>query len=350
MNLYDKYDDWKEEINSNLPSIPKVITEEWLKEQLLNRKSLFRNWGFCFSDLSECVFEKNIDYKVIRKIPFSTKTIFPKEHPFHYDENIYYTFDNIRRLHEQGIDGSGVNVAVIDFSFDKVPNELKDSLKGYINCTQNRKVHFHGTSVSTQLCGKNLGVAPKANLYFFGIGEGRNNIIPDSIDALKKIYEMNLIGSNIKIVNISSSVGRENPEFNDIYNKLLEQGCYVIDSIIFSENFTSANQDPNTKELYYSDWQYQNTNVFDKIAIPTSGKMTPLVTTEDEYLYYGQATYSWSIPMLSGYYALALQVNPNLSFDEFVELAKDNIKIQDNIKVLDIEDMIKKLSNNSKKI
>ena len=68
-----------------------------------------------------------------------------------------------------------------------------------------------------------------------------------------------------------------------------------------------------------------------KIAIKTGGKMTPLVTTENDYLYCGQASYSWSIPILAGYFILALQVNPDLTYDEFLDLARTTAKNENGI-------------------
>ena len=346
MNRYDKYEDWVEVISENLPEIPKIITGEWLKEQLLDRKSYFRNWGFCFADLKEHEFEDNIDASIIRKVPFSTRTIFPENHPFHFNENIFHTFDDVRNLHELGIDGSGVNVAVIDFTFDTVPNELKECLNNFVNLNDKAEVHFHGTTVSTQFCGKNLGIAPKSKLWFYGTGQGKKNI-EDDILALKDIYKQNQKGANIKIINISGSSHRDILEFEDIYEKLLQQECYIIDSIIFDENFTTINQDSNTKEYYYSDWQILGMGekeLKSKIAIPTGGKMTPLVTTENDYLYCGQSTYSWGIPILSGYFALALQINPNLTYNEFVELAKKTKTEKEGIQLFNINGIINELN------
>ena len=120
MKKYNKYEDWVEVISENLPEIPKLITEKWLKEQLLNRKSYFRNWGFCFANLQGCEFEDGIDASIIRKVPFSTRTIFPKKHPFHYNERVFCAYDDVKKVHELGIDGSEINVAVIDFTFETV--------------------------------------------------------------------------------------------------------------------------------------------------------------------------------------------------------------------------------------
>lgn len=352
MERYDKYEDWVEAVGENTPEIPKIITGEWLQEKLIDRKSYFRNWGFCFQDISECEFEENIDPRIVRKVCYSTRTKFSNKHPFLFNQNIFHTFDEVRKLHEQGIDGTGVNVAIIDFSFDVVPNELKESLYKYVKCYENAPVHFHGTTVSTYLCGKNLGVAPNAKLWFYGTRQKRENTSIDNLVALKDIYEQNKNGANIKIVNISASVLKEdNPKFEVIINKLLEQGCYVIDSTLFGKDFTCINQDPNNGELYYSDWQLLGGNINEiksKIAVLTGGKAAPLVTTENDYIYYGQATYSWSIPILSGYFALALQINPDLTYDEFVALAHKLKKEENGIIICNITGIIEELKNTKK--
>lgn len=351
MKNYNKYEDWVEVVNGYLPNIPTVITENWLEQQLLDRKSYFRNWGFCFCDLTNHKFDDNIDFKTIRRVPFSTKTVFPDKHPFHFDKSIYHVDDDIKKMHDIGIDGSGINVAIIDFTFETIPNELKECLVYYKEYNENTEVHFHGTTVASQLCGKNLGVAPKASLWFYGTGQGGNNIKKDALLALKDIYEQNQRGANIKVINISGSVYRQNPEFIEIYKNLLNQGCYIIDSLLFDENFTSINQDANTGELYYSDWQLlsMGNELASKIAIKTGGKMTPLVTTEKDYLYCGQATYSWSIPILAGYFILALQIKPELTYDEFVDLARTTVKNENGIMLFDIVSVINELNKENSK-
>lgn len=345
MKKYNKFEEFEELMNEDLHNIPKIITGKWLEQQLLDRNSRFRYLGFGFSDLTNHEFEDNIDFKTIRKIPFSTRTKFPEKHPFHFDRSIYHVGDDIRKLHEEGIDGSGMNIAIIDFYFETIPNELKESLFYLKKFTENSEVSFHGTTVACQLCGKNLGVAPKAKLWFYETGQGRNNIINDLIIALKDIYEKNKKGANIKVISISGSRHRENPEFQEVYQKLLNQGCYIIDSPLFGENFTSINVDANTGELYYTDRQEQamGSEIATKIAIKTGGKMTPLVTTENDYLYCGQASYSWSIPILAGYFVLALQVSPDLTYDEFLDLARTTAKNENGIMVFNINGVIEEI-------
>lgn len=348
MNKYNKYEDWVKVIKEDNPETPKIITNDWLKEQLLNRKNYFRNWGFCFDNLSDYVFSSDIEDNIVSKVPWSTRTVFPNNHPFHFNDSIYHVEEETRNLHNQGIDGRGVNIAVIDFAFEIIPDELKECIVFHQNCKYDYEVHFHGTTVATQIAGKNLGVAPKANIFFYGTRQTKDNIMIDDYDALCDIYEKNKKGANIKIINISASKQRENEKYNEIINKLLEQGCNVIDSLDFAEYFTSINRNPNTGKLYYSDWQeatMEDGKYNEKIAIITGGKMTPLVTTEHDYLYCGQATYSWAIPKLTGFFALALQIQPDLTYDEFIELAISTKIEQNGITLFNMPGIINKLTN-----
>ena len=60
--------------------------------------------------------------------------------------------------------------------------------------------------------------------------------------------------------------------------------------------------------------------------------------------------FSWSVPQCVWYYALCLQVNPKLTFDEFTLLAKNNCNTNaDGLKVFNIEKMIKNIQFKNKR-
>ena len=84
------------------------------------------------------------------------------------------------------------------------------------------------------------------------------------------------------------------------------------------------------------------------MAISTGGKMTPLVTTSNDYLYCGQATYSWSIPKLAGFFALALQLKPDLTYDEFVNISSETKQIKNGITFFNINGVINYLKESKK--
>lgn len=262
--------------------IPDYITEQWLVEAL--KHDSFRRYGFAYNDLSTKKFAPNIREEVIRKVVFSTVTKFPEEHPFRVDENMKISSPDIKELNINGIDGSGINVAVIDKPFSPVPKEIEHNLKEYnVEPEQYLKTHFHGSVVSCILAGKKMGVAPNVNLCFYDEGD---DIINDSIKALENIYQRNLNGANIKVVNISGFAHELSSAWPELKNRLKEQGCYVIDSTEFGDKFTGINQ--YNDKYYFSDWQDEN--IRSKMCVPTGGKFILLANTYDNYMYEGDVS------------------------------------------------------------
>ena len=317
--------DWLSEYAKDIQSrLPKVLTREWLLNEFKTNET-FSNWGFTGCDLTNITFAPELySDKDIRLVPISTTTKLPANHPFHQmnEESIYHVDEDIRKLHEQGINGQGINVAVIDYGFSPIPDELKESLKSYKRMSTPNS-HFHGSVVSSLLTGKNIGIAPQCNLNFYEFSYDYQ--VDDTLNALRDIIRLNEHGANIRIVNISASLHAEqSPEiYEQLKAKLESQGCYIIDSLVFDDElFTSCNQDSVNKEYYFSPWQ--NPEMFsNRLIVPSGGKMIPLWNTEKDYIYCGWTSYSWSIPRLSGMFALALQVNPDLTFKEFVDLARE---------------------------
>lgn len=340
------YEEFKKYINRSIPNIPEVITEEWLKQSLKNL--LFNIWGFSFSDLSNIKFDNNISPNIIKRIPFSTETKFPTNSIIKANNKMYEIDEVIKKLHNNGITGEGINVAVIDYGFKVVHNELKDNIVSYTSFGEIES-HFHGTVVSSKIVGKNLGVAPGAKLYFYEAR--RANQVEEVMKSLVDIYEKNKNGANIRVVNISASMHRESDKFDEIVSKLQTQNCYVIDSIIFGDKFTCINKDSITGEYYYSTWQEEKVNFFkSKIAIVSGGNFIPLNYTEDGYMYCGESSYSWCIPVFSGLFTLGLQINSNLTLENFINIAVENKKINENgIALFDIKNTFKSILENKGK-
>ena len=341
----NSYINIKKSVESKLSKIPEVITNEWLENELSNNESSFNVWGFCFENLINKKFASIIDKDIIRRINFSTRTIFPENSPFKLNKNMFTVNEDTKRLHEKGIDGRDINLAIIDQYFETKHYEINECIVSKKKCDSSSEDSFHGLTVSAQLCGKNLGIAPGSKLWFYG-RSGVNN--DATCSALKDIYNQNQNGANIRIVSISASNHRKSIEFEDIQKKLINQGCYIIDSYEFNKLFTSVNQDPFTYEYYYTDWQCDKEGkvreVFkNKIAIPTGGKMMPLIGTVNDYLYCSQASYSWAIPKLSGFFALALQINPDLTYEEFIQTALDTKIEKNNITLFNINGIISRI-------
>lgn len=333
--------DWLSDYVKDIESrLPQVLTRNWLLNEIKNNGEDFLKWGLTGCDLTNITFAPDLyDARETRLVVISTTTKLPSNHPFKYlsEESIYHVDEDIQRLHEQGINGQGINVAVLDAGFSTIHNEIRESLKSY-KAMSEHVINFHGSVVSSQLVGKNLGIAPKSNLFFYEVF-GKNQV-DDTLNALRDIIRLNEQGANIRIVNISASAHQEQAleVYEQLKAKLESQGCYIIDSPVFDDElFTSCNYDPVSKKYYFSEWQlraiehYKSLDAerFQKamdnkiLVVPSGGKMIPLGETENDYQYVTSSSYSWSIPRLSGMFALALQVNPDLTFNEFVELARE---------------------------
>lgn len=338
--------------------IPDIITEEWLKYALRNEK--FNRWGFCFSDLSDKKFVGEFSDEIVRQVNYSTATKFPDNHPFKFNSNYFKTTPDIEYLHKQGLKGDGIKIAVIDTGFRVTPVEIEGKIKNYYESHGSKGDHFHGEVVLAHLVGKNIGVVPNAEVSFYDVNPNYYEEHPELITSdartffghltyskLLEIYNKNLNGEGIRIVNISSGYGKRavGEKYIEIKNKLRETGCEVIDSDELAE-YTVVNMDLNNGQYYISDWQQPNPEgEKKKIMIPCS-EMQPLWGSENEYRYHGNNTVSWGIPKLCGIYALALQVDPKLTFEEFTKVAKETTVNVDGFNVINAKAIIEKISLN----
>lgn len=327
-------------VSSKLPKIPEHITEEWLVDNL-NNNEMFRIWGFSYSDLSNSTFG-NISEEVIRRVPISTKTILPTNNPF--DLSIFTKDRSVTNLNKEGIDGRGVNIVVIDQPINPIHNEISGRVNDY--SLSNGKSAFHGLVVSSMLVGNNLGLIPNNSIGYYGVNSSSKFGVEESMEALKDIYNRNLNGENIKVVSISGYIHTLSEEYSLIKGMLESQGCYIIDANTFGSVCTCINKynSDGVVKYKYSSWQKENIDEFkSKVAVSFDG-ISPLFETENDYLYGGEVSYSWVIPKLSGIFAMCLQVNPNLTLEEFKKLVVDTKRVnEDGISMINPEGMIEVL-------
>jgi len=121
----------------------------------------------------------------------------------------------VRELHKQGVTGKNVGIAIIDqwLLVDHV--EYKDRLRYYEEIdTDNLSTAMHAPAVASIACGKTVGVAPEADLYFFecwpgiGTGEAFQYDYTTTAECIKKIIDINkTLPKNRKIRVISISLG-----------------------------------------------------------------------------------------------------------------------------------------------
>lgn len=84
--------------------------------------------------------------------------------------------------------------------------------------------------------------------------------------------------------------------------------------------------DPNKFESYLPGlwWEkdfYSGMPLKDTLLIPMDSRTTASEQGPQHYVFYRQGGWSWSIPYIAGMYALAAQVKPDITPEEFWETA-----------------------------
>lgn len=258
----------------------------------------------------------------------------------------------IAALHKQGITGLGITVAIIDEVLDTQHQEIKDNLVHYENIgwPENTPAQMHATAVSSLLCGKTVGVAPKTKLVFFAAnlkdgkpgektyvsnsnGKPINIYLSNYAKALKKILFMNARlpkDERISAVSISSGMLWHDIECTNLIKQLIDSGVMVLtcdaenfygEKARFTRIHRLINSDPDSPESYVYDRNRALVNSTD-ILVPSGGRTMAGFCGHDNYIYSGVGGLSWSTPYLVGVYALAKQIMPNLTAQHFFDVVR----------------------------
>ena len=247
---------------------------------------------------------------------------------------------NIRSLHEQGITGKGVRIAIIDSDINDNP-EFKDRVISQTNFAQNKDSVYHGNVVSSVAVGKECGVAPDAELAFYSastLTEHAKAI--EHIIAKNEEYKKN--GEPlISVISISccfdtcDDYNKQNyGTLREVIAKAKEAGIAVITNDFEQEykHFAGADRnpkaDPNDKNSYRMDrfrrdgewWNKKDDEEKDQmIFVPTEHRT--VADEYDGYRYEGNfGGDSWGAPYIAGVFALAKQVKPDVTYKQFYNI------------------------------
>lgn len=283
---------------------------------------------------------------------FSTTTKWPQTLPQEFNpEEIMEKGKNpglhVRNLHEQGITGAGIGIAIIDQNLLVGHEEYKEQLKFYEEIHPSDAVaSMHGPAVASIAVGKTVGVAPEADLYY--IAEFHGEIINGSYEAdftwlamsIDRILEVNKTLPNerkIRVISISVGWNPQNKgyyETVDAVNRARQQGIFVVSSSLqdtygyefqglgrswYSDSDDSGAYTPGSfwaNSFYRDDFSYNNV-----LLVPMDGRTTADPSGNEGYVYYAEGGLSWSIPYVAGLYALACQVKEDITPREFWDTA-----------------------------
>ncbi len=254
----------------------------------------------------------------------------------------------IRQLHDKGVTGIGVGIAIIDQPLLVDHVEYANQLRLYEETDDirdlNRSASMHGPAVASIAVGKTVGVAPEADLYFIGTfmcSKGNYETIDFSCLAksVRRILEINESlpeDRKIRVISMAIGWGPDSIGYEDINaatQEAKDAGMFVICSSVeeihgfkFHGLGRQPLADPNDFQSYepgifWAKKFYEGQQFSDRLLIPMDSRTTASPTGIDDYAFYRAGGWSWSIPYIAGVYALAVQVKPSITPVEFFSLA-----------------------------
>ena len=298
---------------------------------------------------------KDLSKYTSEQISFDNGTVFPKNTsklPADFNANTIMEKHknpglNLHKLHEQGIDGSGVSMAIIDQPLSP-HNEYNDNLAHYEEFLvyKGQSGSMHGSAVSSIAVGKTVGVAPKAKLYYFAADladgkfendETKSRTSKYNAAALDKIIEINkTLPDNEKIVVVSVSASPSWSRDPEIWEKALEKakqaGIFVTTTRLEQEYglrdngvYRFVSQEPDNFESYrQTNWQTGRELPIDvqknTLCFPMDHRTTAAPNGINDYVHYANGGWSWMKPFEAGVYVLAKQVKPDITPEEFFKV------------------------------
>lgn len=254
----------------------------------------------------------------------------------------------VRALHAQGITGKGVGIAIIDQPLFIEHQEYVERLRWYeeIPGSMGAFAQMHGSALASLAAGKTVGVAPEADVYYIG-GAGSSVVSilfynHEYAQAIRRIVQINEQLSperKIRVISISSDWLPFWAGYQDAVLAVREAeaaGILVISvgkatglpgSVSVMGLGRHPLTDPDVFESYEpGSWWAAN---FFAGSAPRSWLLVPMDSRTlaspkgpQDYEFNRFGGMSWVPPTLAGLYALAVQVDPAITPEQFWTVAQ----------------------------
>jgi serine protease AprX len=228
----------------------------------------------------------------------------------------------ISSLHEQGIDGRGIHVAIIDLPLLEDHVEYKEQLVQYtrINC-DNAEPDMHGAAVASLFVGDKCGVAPRALLHFWAVpSEADYKHRNEALQQIINYNEGKPLKERIRAVSVSKGFSSDEPNlahWKELLKKAEDKGIYVIhcgDMFGIGCPVNSDKNDPKSYEVCsFAKATGQTGDEPNTIFVPVDNRTSAHSKDVNAYIFWSVGGFSWGAPYIAGVAALGLQVDPYLT-------------------------------------
>jgi hypothetical protein len=250
----------------------------------------------------------------------------------------------VRRLHEQGITGRGVRVAIIDQPLLVKHREYADRVRLYEEMDLQGRTNpaMHGAAVASIALGKTVGVAPEAELYYIAMYAIDQNSLRRRARCVDRIVEVNRQlpkDNKIRVISISNGWSPSDEGYKDIteaVQKAQAAGMLIVctggpnlrEGFDFDALGRSPLADPDVFESYEPGlflakdfWARPSSPSGKSFWVPMDSRTTASHGGIDQYVFYRRGGFSWAVPYVAGVYALAVQADPAITPERFWALA-----------------------------
>jgi len=236
----------------------------------------------------------------------------------------------VRKLHEQGNDGRGIHIAIIDQPLFREHREYKDRIVEYTEIeVEGAPLEVHGPPVASIAVGKTCGTAPGASVHYYAVPTWKwwNEHCKPYAATLERIVERNKAFSaaeKVRVVSLSLGAMSEWPD-HELWAKAVQhaadegilvvtcdQADYKIDTLKRKPGL-----DADSPTNYINQFGF---NLEPRLCVPAGNRTTASRTGADDYFFWRQGGMSWTVPYLAGLAAMAFQLDPALKPQTFPDL------------------------------
>ena len=250
----------------------------------------------------------------------------------------------VRRLHEEGITGRAVRIAIIDQPLLVDHREYAGRVRLYEEMDLQGRTDptMHGAAVASIALGKTVGVAPEAELYYIAMQFIDHNTLrrlARSVDRIVQVNRQLPEDGKIRVISVSkgwlpSHEGYE--EIMEAVHKAQAAGmlflCTNVERVHEEFDFATLGRpplaDPDVFESYEPGlftakgfWARPSSPSGKSFSVPMDSRTTASPAGVDKYAFYRIGGMSWAVPYVAGVYALAVQADPAITPERFWALA-----------------------------